>query len=155
MELRKMEMNKLEFKKLYLLDTNIVSEPTRKNPDSKVVSNIDEKSLFSVICAPVWYELQKGVEILPEGKKKEILWNYNNDYIRTIYPILPYDEHCATLQADIFARMLKNGTPVSTSNAQIAATALANNLIIVTRNTKDFEPIQKEFSLCVENWFEA
>lgn len=50
--------------------------------------------------------------------------------------------------------MIKNGTPVSASNAQIAVTALANNLIIVTKNTKDFEPIQKEFSLCVENWFE-
>lgn len=154
MELRKKDLKSFEMRKLYLLDTNIVSEPTRRIPDPKVITNIDEKSLFSVICAPVWYELQKGVELLPDGKKKSMLWNYNNDYVRTVYPILPYDEHCATIQADIFGRMIKNGTPVSASNAQIAATALANNLIIVTRNTKDFEPIQKEFSLCVENWFE-
>ncbi|MCQ2588113.1 MAG: type II toxin-antitoxin system VapC family toxin [Treponema sp.] len=154
MELRKKDLKSFEMRKLYLLDTNIVSEPTRRTPDPKVITNIDEKSLFSVICAPVWYELQKGVELLPDGKKKSMLWNYNNDYVRTVYPILPYDEHCATIQADIFGRMIKNGTPVSASDAQIAATALANNLIIVTRNTKDFEPIQKEFSLCVENWFE-
>lgn len=154
MELRKKDLKSFEMRKLYLLDTNIVSEPTRRTPDPKVITNIDEKSLFSVICASVWYELQKGVELLPDGKKKSMLWNYNNDYVRTVYPILPYDEHCATIQADIFGRMIKNGTPVSASDAQIAATALANNLIIVTRNTKDFEPIQKEFSLCVENWFE-
>lgn len=154
MELRKKDLKSFEMRKLYLLDTNIVSEPTRRTPDPKVITNIDEKSLFSVICAPVWYELQKGVELLPDGRKKSMLWNYNNDYVRTVYPILPYDEHCATIQADIFGRMIKNGTPVSASDAQIAATALANNLIIVTRNTKDFEPIQKEFSLCVENWFE-
>lgn len=149
-----MELRKMSPRKLYLLDTNIISEPTRKDPDANVISNIDSKSLFSVICAPIWYELQKGVESLPESKKKTILWNYNNDYVRTTYPIIPYDEHCATIQADIFARMQKNGTPVSAPDCQIAATALANNLIIVTRNTKDFEPIQKEFSLCVENWFE-
>lgn len=154
MELRKQGKESFEFRKLYLLDTNIVLEPTRKVPNPKVITNIDGKSIFSVICAPVWYELQKGVEMLPEGKKKSMLLNYNNDYVSTIYPILPYDEHCASIQADIYARMIKNGTPVSASDAQIAATALANNLIIVTRNTKDFEPIQKEFSLCVENWFE-
>lgn len=154
MELERRNLGAPEMKKIYLLDTNIVSEPTRKVPDPKVISSIDEKSLFSVICAPIWYELQKGVEIMPDGKKKDMLWSYNNDYVRAIYPILHYDEHCASIQADIFARMIKNGTPVSVYDAQIAATALANNLIIVTRNTKDFEPIQKEFSLCVENWFE-
>ena len=67
-------------------------------------------------------------------------------YLREDYPykaigliigcILPYDEHCASIQADIYARMIKNGTPVSASDAQIAATALANNLIIVTRNIR-------------------
>ena len=142
-------------KKVYLLDTNIVSEPTKKNPCENVLTSLDSKSLFSVICAPTWYELIKGIETMPEGIKKESLWNYNNDYVRTIYPILPYDEHCASIQAEIYARMVKNGTPVSNADSQIAATALANNLILVTRNTKDFEPIQKEFSLCVENWFEV
>jgi len=144
----------MELRKVYLLDTNIVSEPTRKVPDEKVILNMDQKSFSSVICATVWYELQKGVTTLPEGKKKDMLMDYNTDYVRTTYPILPYDEHCASIQAEIYARMQKNGTPVSISDSQIAATALANNLIIVTRNTKDFEPIQKEFSLCVENWFE-
>jgi len=144
----------MELKKVYLLDTNIVSEPTRKTPDEKVLMNMDQKSFSSVICATVWYELLKGTAILPNGKKKEMIWNYHNEYVRATYPILPYDEHCASIQAEIYSRMQKNGTPVSISDSQIAATALANNLIIVTRNAKDFEPIQKEFSLCVENWFE-
>jgi len=144
----------MELRKVYLLDTNIVSEPTRKAPDEKVLLNMDQKSFSSVICATVWYELLKGASILPDGKKKEMIWNYHNEYVRTTYPILPYDEHCASIQAEIYARMQKNRTPVSMSDSQIAATALANNLIIVTRNTKDFEPIQKEFSLCIENWFE-
>lgn len=150
-----MELRKMELKKVYLLDTNIISEVIKPNANEKVKNKVEMTSFFSVISSTVLYELLKGVNVLPEGSKKSKLELFVNDYVRTIYPILPYDEHCATLQADIFARMLKNGTPVSTSDAQIAATALANNLIIVTRNTKDFEPIQKEFSLCVENWFEA
>lgn len=150
-----MELRKMELKKVYLLDTNIISEVIKPNANEKVKNKVEMTSFFSVISSTVLYELLKGVNVLPEGSKKSKLELIVNDYVRTIYPILPYDEHCATLQADIFARMLKNGTPVSTSDAQIAATALANNLIIVTRNTKDFEPIQKEFSLCVENWFEA
>lgn len=140
-------------RKLFLLDTNIVSEPTKTSPNTKVLSNLNTQGPFSVICAPVWYELLKGVYTMPAGKRRDGIEDFALNYIQSFYPVLPYDVHCAALQADIYARMQKNGTPVSQLDMQIAATALANNLIVVTRNTKDFEPIQKEFSLCVENWF--
>lgn len=144
----------MKLHKTYLLDTNIVSEPTKKTPSEAVLTSLDAKGGVSVICAPVWYELLKGINLLSDGKKKSSLENYTRDYIQINFPILPYDSHCADLQAEIYARMLKNGTPVSPLDSQIAATALANNLIVVTRNIKDFKPIQKEFSLGVENWFE-
>lgn len=139
---------------VYLLDTNIISEPTKPAPEEKVLTLLDAKGELSTICSTVWFELLKGIEILSEGKKKTELEHFATDYVQGNFDILPYDSHCASIQADIYARMLKNGTPVSVFDMQIAATALANNLIIVTRNAKDFEPIQKEFSLMVENWFE-
>lgn len=141
-------------KKLYLLDTNIISEPTKQNPSAKVLSSLDEKGMFCVIGAPTWYEILKGYYPLQESRKKDELFNYAHDYVQRLFPILPYDEHAASLQAHIFAKMKENGTPVPIVDAQIAAIALANNLILVTRNVKDFEPITKEFSLCVDNWFE-
>lgn len=141
-------------KKVYLLDTNIISEPTKPLPQENILIALEEKGCFSQICAPVWFELWKGIDHLEEGKKKTYLENYAVEYIQKNFPILPYDSHCAHVHADIFARMQKNGTSVSPMDMQIAAVALANNLIIVTRNKKDFEPIQKEFSLLVENWFE-
>ena len=103
--------------------------------------------------ASVWYELLKGINVLPEGKRKYKLNKYALDYVQNIFPIIPYDSHCAHVQADIYARMQKNGTHISMLDMQIAATAIANNLIVVTRNKKHFEPIQREFSLMVENWF--
>lgn len=141
-------------KNIYLLDTNIISEPTKSEPEEKVLTLLDGKGEFSTICSTVWFELLKGIAILPEGRKKTELEHFATDYVQFNFDIFPYDSHCASIQADIYARMLKNGTPVSVFDMQIAATALANNLIVVTRNAKDFEPIQKEFSLMVENWFE-
>ena len=140
--------------RIYLLDTNIVSEPTKINPQSRVLSTLDEKCMFSQICAPVWFELLKGVYVLAVGKKRSFLEDFTINYVQSNFPILPYDSHCAHVQADIYARMQKNGTHISVLDMQIAATAIANNLIVVTRNKKHFEPIQREFSLMVENWFE-
>lgn len=141
-------------RKLYLLDTNIISELVKPQGSEKVKIEMDQKSGFCMIGAPVWYEFLKGIEIMPDGKNKERLDLYAHDYVQRLFPILPYDEHAASLQAHIFAKMKENGTPVPIVDAQIAAIALANNLILVTRNVKDFEPITKEFSLCVDNWFE-
>lgn len=144
----------MALKHIYLLDTNIISEPTKPSPSEKVLTIMDSKSKFSVISASVWYETLRGIGLLPEGKKKDVLSTEYLDYIQTNFPVIPYDEHCASLQASIFIRMKNKGTPVPIMDAQIAATALANNLILVTRNTKDFEPICREFPLHVENWFE-
>ncbi len=141
-------------RKLYLLDTNIISELIKPQGDEKVKVEMDQKSGFCMIAAPVWYEFLKGIEIMPVGKRREKIELYAHDYVQRIFPILPYDEHAASLQAHIFAKMKENRTPVSFVDAQIAAIALANNLILVTRNVKDFEPITKEFSLCIDNWFE-
>lgn len=141
-------------RKIFLLDTNVISEAPKPMPCEKVVTNLEMYTETSVISATVWFELLKGINLMPECSRKDKLEKYAYETIQETYDIIPYDSHCASIQADIYARMQKNGTPVSFFDMQIAATALANNLIIVTRNAKDFEPIQKEFSLMVENWFE-
>ena len=73
-----------------------------------------------------------------------------------------YSEHLKSfrskysdLQSDMFAVLTKNGTPLPYQDAQIAATAMANDLVLVTRNVKDFAAIQEYFPLKIENWFEA
>ncbi len=144
----------MALKQIYLLDTNTVSELAKNEPNEKLTICMDAYSHFSVISSTVWYEMLYGIEKLPDGNRKKKLDLFVTEYVQSVFPILPYDEHCASLQAHIDAKMKIKGTPVPYINAQIAATALANNLVLVTRNVKDFEPICSEFPLHVENWFE-
>lgn len=69
--------------------------------------------------------------------------------------LLAHDKKCADLQSEMFAALTKNGTPLPYQDSQIAATALANGLVLVTRNVKDFAAIQEYFPLKIENWFES
>ena len=124
---------------IYTLDTNIISELTKPKPSEKMLSMLESKTAFCSISAPVWYEALKGLETMPEGKKKQTAEVITYDYIQGTYPIVEYDK--------------KYGKTPPTIDAMIASIAMSNNLILVTRNVKDYEPIREHFSLCVENWF--
>lgn len=139
---------------LYLLDTNIISELTKPTGNENVLINIESHAEFSAICAPVWYEIMKGWEELPSGKRKDDMFYAIEKFVHSKFEILPFDESAAALNADIYAKMKSNGTPRPIMDTQIASIALANNMILVTRNVKDYEPIAEHFSLCLENWFE-
>jgi tRNA(fMet)-specific endonuclease VapC len=52
------------------------------------------------------------------------------------------------------SKVKKAGKPTQKSDSLIASIALANHMILVTRNTKHFAPIQGVSELQVENWFE-
>lgn len=141
--------------KIYLLDTNILSEPTKASPNEHALTNLEAKSAFSVIAAPVWYELLKGLGDLPDGHKKSELQTYTHEFIAEAFPVLPFDRNAAGIQAEIFARLKKSGTPAPFIDTQIASIAISNNLILVTRNIKDFKPIQRVFPFGLENWFDV
>lgn len=133
---------------IYLLDTNIVSDGSKISPSQNVKEKLDLYSDFCKISSITWFELQKGLRRLPESKKKIYIKNYIEEQI------LPYDKNCADIQSDIFSELARNGFSVPYQDAQIAATALSNNLILVTRNIKDFNNIQKYFPLKIENCFD-
>jgi predicted nucleic acid-binding protein len=65
---------------------------------------------------------------------------------------LPVDERVALDAADLRASLRRNGTPIDLADAILAATARVHDLVLVTRNTRDFENVP---GLSVENWFGA
>ena len=138
---------------IFLLDTNIISEPTKVQPNETVINKIAENIEYSCICSMVWAEVLSGIKILPEGKRKSELLNFFIESVQKMYDIVPFDVSCASIYSDILQRLKENGTPVPKLDMLIAATAIANNLILVTRNTADFEPIAKVSNLMMENWF--
>ena len=76
------------------------------------------------------------------------------DYVQPAFPVIPYDIHAATINGDITSRLLPQGKPTQILDTQIASIAIANNLILVTDNTKDFKIFADEFNLGLEDWTE-
>ena len=138
----------------YLLDTNMISEIVKPNPDKCVCSKISEYEKFIALPSTVWTELLFGVNSMPNGKRKDFIFKKLVDDIQSTFEIIQYDNHASWIQADIRSRLQEKGTPVDFPDTQIASIAVANCMILVTRNTKHFEPIQKVSPLIVENWFE-
>ena len=138
----------------YLLDTNMVSEIMKPNPDKNVISKISEYEKLIALPSTVWTELMFGVNTMPDGKRKDFIFSKLVDDIQAAYEIIQYDNHAAWIQADIRSRLQENGTPVDFPDTQIASIAISNGMILVTRNTKHFEPIKEISTLMVENWFE-
>ncbi|MBI5604520.1 MAG: type II toxin-antitoxin system VapC family toxin [Deltaproteobacteria bacterium] len=133
----------------YLLDTNIVSEMVKPDPDAAVLIKCKQYQNDLAIGAPVWHELQYGCYRLPLSRKRELVEMFLEDVVRKNLPILPYDEQAARWHAMERARLSLEGMTPSFVDGQIAAITITNGLILVTRNQADF----KGFSgLKVENW---
>ena len=141
-------------KPYYLLDTNIISELMKQQPDKHVIAKIKEYERFCALSSTSWNELLYGINIMPAGKKRDFYFDTLVDKIQAEFDIIQYDNHAAWIQADIRSRLRENGTPVEFDDTQIASIAVSNGMILVTRNTKHFEPIQKISPLMLENWFE-
>ena len=138
----------------YLLDTNIVSEIIKNNPDFNVIKKIAEHNSDCAICTPVWQELLFGLYQMSDGAKKKYLEAFIENDVHENFKIKQYTETAARIQARLRSELEKNGRPTQKDDSMIAAIALANHMVLVTRNTKHFEAIQEVSELQVENWFE-
>lgn len=137
---------------IYLLDTNILSEITKPKPNKNVVKKVIENKHISTIASVTYEEMLYGVKRLPASKKQSDLLSFNINFIQANYEIIPFDVHASWVLSDIRQRLESKGKRAPLADAMIAATAIANNLILVTRNVKDFESIREVSSLMLEDW---
>ena len=138
---------------MYLLDTNIISELGKPSPVRKVTEMISKKQRVSAVPSIVWGECLFGMKRLPLSNRRLKLEDFYLNSVLETFPFIPFDEHAAWIFSDIKSRLERIGKPAPLLDMQIAATAIANNLILVTRNVKDFEPIAEVSALMLENWF--
>ena len=126
----------------YLLDTCVISELVKKKPNAKVVkwiSTADENTLF--ISVLTIGEIHKGIEKIPESKRKENLHIWVNYDLKERFKnrIIDFDLHAAITWGKTQARSEQSGKAMPAIDGLIAATGIANDLTVVTRNTKDME----------------
>jgi tRNA(fMet)-specific endonuclease VapC len=135
----------------YLLDTNILSEPTKPQPNVQVLAKLREYNGCYTTAVTVWHELHFGCERLPESKLKQRLQSYLAMLLEKGLDILPFEQQAGEWLAVERARLMKEGFTPSFADAQIAAVAAVNGLVLVTRNTEDFIRFS---GLQLENWFD-
>ncbi len=126
----------------YLLDTCVISELARLKPNKKVavwIANENESNLYVSILT--FGELNKGVEKLPQSRKKDELhtWIENDLKERFWNRIINIDLNVAMVWGKIQGIAEKRGKPMSAIDSLIAATGLTYKLTVVTRNVMDME----------------
>ena len=138
---------------IYLLDTNVISEFSKTKPNAAILRKVDENEGLCAICSTVWQESIYGYERMPEGKKKAYIARCLMN-IKETYPIISYDSFASQICGEISARCASSGFPVPKYDSQIAATAIANNMILVTHNVEDYKVFAENSMLAVEDWWE-
>jgi len=134
---------------LYLLDTNVLSEPLKQRPNAIIMAMLEKHRARVATAAPVWHELQFGCFRLPRSRKRDCIEQFLHHVVSSKISILPYDEAASLWHAKERARLEAIGRTPPFVDGQIAAIAKVNGLVLVTRNTKDFEMF---LDLQLENW---
>jgi len=125
----------------YLLDTCVISELVKKSPRRRVVDWIDAQEESTLYLSVLTIgELEKGIVKLPASARKTRLatWVRRELTARFSGRVLPINARIASHWGTITGESEQRGLPLPVVDSLIAATALANDLQIVTRNTEDF-----------------
>jgi hypothetical protein len=126
----------------YLLDTCVISELVKKEPNAAVLRWLDEQdeqTLFLSVLTPG--ELQKGVSRLPPGARKDDLqvWIGHDLSERFGERILDLDLETSLVWGRLQGEAELRGEKLPVMDSLIAATAISHGMVVVTRNVKDME----------------
>ncbi len=133
----------------YLLDTNVLSEPAKPEPNVALMQRLARHRNEVCTATLVWHELLYGCHRLPPSKRREQLSAYLHDWLEPSLVVLPYDTPAAEWHAEQRARLSRIGKTPAFIDGQIAAVARVHDLVVVTSNVSDF----RDFSgLAVEDW---
>ena len=121
----------------FLVDANVLSELTREAPDPRVVRWLREHERDLVVSPIVLGEIEYGILLLPSGKRRARLQHWFSQGIQRIHS-LELDQAVAAVWARMLVKLKKAGAAMPIKDSLIAATALAHQLTVATRNTRDF-----------------
>ena len=126
----------------YLVDTNCISELAKSEPDRNVVQWFEDRNELDLYLSVISIgELRKGIEKLPSSKRKRRLNHWVNEDLLHRFKNRVLDITLTEINqwGKILAKAENMGKPLPAIDALIAATAIAYDFSVVTRNTKDMK----------------
>lgn len=121
----------------FLVDANILSEPTKPEPSSRVVAWLRRHERELAVDPIVLGEIRFGIYLLPLGQRRRRLERWFQLGIASLV-CLPWDATIGLRWAQLLADLRGRGLAMPIKDSMIAATALQHRLTIATRNVKDF-----------------
>jgi toxin FitB len=126
----------------WLLDTNVVSESVKPQPDPNVIrwlAEVDEAAVHLSVL--VLAEIRRGIELLPPGRRRMRLsgWLENDLARRFERRILDIDRRVAERWGVLMAAARKSGVGLGALDGFFGATALVHGLTLATRDASPFE----------------
>jgi predicted nucleic acid-binding protein len=123
---------------IYLVDANVLSEPTKQAADHRVVTWLNANESNLIVDSIIIGELRIGILALPRGRKRDRLEQWYETVVETI-ECIPWDATISRRWAALVVELKKKGDTIPLLDGMIAATALQHDLIVATRNTRDFQ----------------
>lgn len=127
---------------MIVIDTNVISELWKIEPDANVLAWIDAQAIETLYLSAITVaELRYGLAAMPEGKRRTI---YQERLEHEVLPsfagrVLPFDLDASRAYSELMARARARGKAIGNADGYIAATAAAHGLMIATRDTSPFE----------------
>lgn len=121
----------------YLVDANVLSEPTKPTPNAHVVAWVRAHERDIAVNPVILGELRFGILILPLGKRRTALDSWFDAGVGRLH-CLPWDADMGLKWAELLARLRSKGKTMPVKDSLIATTALAYDLVVATRNRTDF-----------------
>lgn len=122
----------------YLVDANVLSEPTKASPDARVIEWLSTHEGDLLVDAIIMGELGIGIHSLPKGRKRARLEQWFQALAATI-ECLAWDVTISHRWARLVVDSKRKGRSLPLLDGMIAATALTHGLTVATRNTRDFQ----------------
>lgn len=122
----------------YLVDANVLSEPTKSFPNAEVVQWLKKHEQEIAVDPIILGEIRFGILLMRSGKRRREMEQWFARGAARIFCI-PWEKETGLRWAELIADLKNSGRSMPVKDSLIAATALVHRLSIVTRNRRDFQ----------------